>query len=63
MNVITKKVTGWAAIIAVPTFITGFRANYRRGVPGKCHSRAVESNLNLRDITIAAAISARNQEN
>jgi Mg2+ and Co2+ transporter CorA len=24
MNVITKKVTGWAAIIAVPTFITGF---------------------------------------
>ena len=24
LNVITKKVTGWAAIIAVPTFITGF---------------------------------------
>jgi magnesium transporter len=24
MNVISKKVTGWAAIIAVPTFITGF---------------------------------------
>ncbi len=24
MNVITKKVTGWAAIIAVPTLITGF---------------------------------------
>jgi magnesium transporter len=24
MNVITKKVTSWAAIIAVPTFITGF---------------------------------------
>ncbi len=24
MNIITKKVTGWAAIIAVPTFITGF---------------------------------------
>ena len=23
MNVITKKVTSWAAIIAVPTFITG----------------------------------------
>jgi magnesium transporter len=24
MNVISKKVTGWAAIIAVPTFITGY---------------------------------------
>ena len=24
MNVISKKVTGWAAIVAVPTFITGF---------------------------------------
>jgi magnesium transporter len=24
MNVISKKVTGWAAIIAVPTFLTGF---------------------------------------
>ena len=24
LNVITKKVTGWAAIIAVPTFITGY---------------------------------------
>jgi magnesium transporter len=24
MNVITKKVTGWAAIIAVPTLVTGF---------------------------------------
>ena len=24
MNVITKKVTGWAAVIAVPTLITGF---------------------------------------
>ena len=24
MNVITKKVTGWAAIIAVPTLITGY---------------------------------------
>jgi magnesium transporter len=24
LNVITKKVTGWAAIIAIPTLITGF---------------------------------------
>ncbi|HEX3959782.1 MAG TPA: CorA family divalent cation transporter, partial [Trebonia sp.] len=30
MNVISKKVTGWAAIIAVPTFITGF---YGMNVP------------------------------
>jgi magnesium transporter len=28
--VITKKVTGWAAIVAVPTFITGF---YGMNVP------------------------------
>jgi magnesium transporter len=30
MKVITKKVTGWAAIVAVPTFITGF---YGMNVP------------------------------
>jgi magnesium transporter len=24
MNVVTKKVSGWAAIVAVPTFITGY---------------------------------------
>jgi magnesium transporter len=30
LNVITKKVTGWAAIIAVPTFVTGF---YGMNVP------------------------------
>ncbi len=30
MNIITKKVTGWAAIVAVPTFITGF---YGMNVP------------------------------
>jgi magnesium transporter len=30
MNVISKKVTGWAAVIAVPTFITGF---YGMNVP------------------------------
>jgi magnesium transporter len=30
MNIITKKVTGWAAIIAVPTLITGF---YGMNVP------------------------------
>jgi len=30
LNVITKKVTGWAAIIAVPTAVTGF---YGQNVP------------------------------
>jgi magnesium transporter len=30
MNIISKKVTGWAAIVAVPTFITGF---YGMNVP------------------------------
>ena len=30
MNIITKKVTSWAAIIAVPTFVTGF---YGMNVP------------------------------
>jgi magnesium transporter len=30
MNIITKKVTGWAAIVAVPTFVTGF---YGMNVP------------------------------
>lgn len=30
LNIITKKVTGWAAIIAVPTLITGF---YGQNVP------------------------------
>jgi magnesium transporter len=30
MNVITKRVTSWAAIVAVPTFVTGF---YGMNVP------------------------------
>jgi magnesium transporter len=38
MNVITKKVTSWAAIIAVPTFITGF---YGMNVPYPGFSRPV----------------------
>ena len=38
MNVISKKVTGWAAIIAVPTFITGF---YGMNVPYPGFSREV----------------------
>ncbi len=38
MNTISKKVTGWAAIIAVPTFITGF---YGMNVPYPGFSREV----------------------
>ena len=38
MNVISKKVTGWAAIIAVPTFITGF---YGMNVPYPYFGRQV----------------------
>jgi magnesium transporter len=38
MNIISKKVTGWAAIIAVPTFITGF---YGMNVPYPGFSRTV----------------------
>jgi magnesium transporter len=38
MNIITKKVTSWAAIIAVPTFITGF---YGMNVPYPGFSREV----------------------
>ena len=38
MNVITKKVTSWAAIIAVPTLVTGF---YGMNVPYPGFSRQV----------------------
>jgi len=33
LNVITKKVTSWAAIIAVPTAITGFYGFYGQNLP------------------------------
>jgi len=36
MNIISKKVTSWAAIIAVPTFITGF-AGMNLPYPGFAH--------------------------
>jgi magnesium transporter len=44
MNVITKKVTSWAAIIAVPTFITGF---YGMNVPypGFSHQAGLASSV------------------
>jgi len=37
MNIITKKVTSWAAIIAVPTFVTGL---YGMNVPYPGSGRA-----------------------
>jgi magnesium transporter len=42
LNVITKKVTSWAAIIAVPTLITGF---YGMNVPYPGFSRQAASSL------------------
>jgi len=46
MNVITKKVTSWAAIIAVPTFITGF---YGMNVPypGFGHTPGLISSVSI----------------
>ncbi len=46
MNVITKKVTSWAAIVAVPTFITGF---YGMNVPypGFGHADGFDLSLGL----------------
>jgi magnesium transporter len=52
MNIITKKVTGWAAIIAVPTFVTGF---YGMNVPypGFSHAAGLVASIT---IMIVAAI-------
>jgi len=44
MNVISKKVTGWAAIIAVPTFITGF---YGMNVPYPFFGREVGFTISM----------------
>jgi magnesium transporter len=44
MNVISKKVTGWAAIIAVPTFITGF---YGMNVPYPFFGRSVGFTISM----------------
>ena len=46
LNVITKKVTSWAAIIAVPTAITGF---YGQNVPypGFAHDSGFVSSVVL----------------
>jgi magnesium transporter len=53
MNVITKKVTSWAAIIAVPTFVTGF---YGMNVPYPGFSRAWGFGTSVAVMLIAAAV-------
>ena len=51
MNVITKKVTSWAAIIAVPTFVTGF---YGMNVPYPGFSQHSGLGISLVIMIIAA---------
>jgi magnesium transporter len=53
MNIITKKVTGWAAIIAVPTFITGF---YGMNVPYPGFSEPVGFAISIAVMLASAAI-------
>ena len=53
MNVITKKVTSWAAIIAVPTFVTGF---YGMNVPYPGFSQHSGLGISLAIMIIAAVI-------
>jgi len=53
MNVITKKVTSWAAIVAVPTFITGF---YGMNVPYPGFGHAVGLEVSLAIMLISAAL-------
>jgi len=50
MNIITKKVTSWAAIIAVPTFITGF---YGMNVPYPGFSEKVGFMLSVAFMLVA----------
>jgi len=52
MNIITKKVTSWAAIIAVPTFITGF---YGMNVPYPGFSRQSGLEVSVAVMIVAAA--------
>jgi magnesium transporter len=53
LNVITKKVTSWAAIIAVPTFITGF---YGMNVPYPGFSRQVGFAASIAIMAIAGFV-------
>src|SRR5262245_50545562 len=53
MNVITKKVTSWAAIIAVPTFITGF-SGMNVPYPGFSRQSGLEVSAAVRIVAAAA---------
>src|SRR5260370_24012958 len=53
MNIITKKVTSWAAIIAVPTFITGF---YGMNVPYPGFSHQAGLTTSVAIMVIAAVV-------
>ncbi len=53
LNVITKKVTGWAAIIGVPTFITGY---FGMNVPYPGFSQTAGYVASIGTIIVAAAV-------
>jgi magnesium transporter len=53
MNVITKKVTSWAAIVAVPTFVTGI---YGMNVPYPGFGRAWGVEASLAIMVVMAAV-------
>ena len=53
MNVITKKVTSWAAIIAVPTFITGF---YGMNVPYPGFSKQIGFAVSITVMILAGIV-------
>jgi magnesium transporter len=53
MNIITKKVTSWAAIIAVPTFITGF---YGMNVPYPGFDKSIGFAVSLAAMVVAALV-------
>jgi magnesium transporter len=53
MNVITKKVTSWAAIIAVPTLITGY---YGMNVPYPGFDKRIGFTISVAAMAIAAVV-------
>jgi magnesium transporter len=53
LNIITKKVTGWAAIIAVPTLITGY---YGMNVPYPGFGKAAGFALSIGAIAVAVLV-------
>jgi magnesium transporter len=53
LNIITKKVTGWAAIIAVPTLITGY---YGMNVPYPGFGKMAGFALSITAIAVAGLV-------